>query len=197
MTWTIPNCFKDRFTTNVFFPDGTYGTIVTGDFNTSDGTTINLVYGDYVLKNGTKGNIYDGSTSSSARPVTATMPMPSPWTSSGEGSAIPATGLGTTASLSIVTTTIPATTVAPTTDESITIIATMTGCNHCPAYNTTIPGPTQPGGTYPATTTTYSTGIIVPTIVGSTGASVNRNTAYMLMMIVAGTMASYLSNLLI
>lgn len=160
---------------------------MTGEFNTSDGTRINLVYGDYTLVNGTTGNIYNDYPSSSLKPpVTATMLIPSQWTSKGEGSAIPATGLGTTASLSTVTTTFPATTVAPSTGESITIIATMTGCNHCPAYNTTIPGPTEPGGTYPASTSIYSTGIITPSIVGSIGTSFSRNIAYRLSLVIVG-----------
>lgn len=120
------------------------------------------------------------------------MPIPSQWTSSGEGSAIPATGLGTTASLSTITTTFPATTVAPSTGKSITIIATMTGCNHCPAYNTTIPGPTEPGGIYPASTNIYSTGIITPSIVGSTGTHVSLNLAYMLTLVIVGLTVSYL-----
>lgn len=174
---------QDRFTTNVFFPDGTYGTVVTGEFNTSDGTRINLVYGDYTLGNGTSGNIY-GGISGARKPDTSTMPMPSPWTSTGEGSAIPATGLGTTASLSTVTTTISATTVAPSTGAPITVIATMTGCNRCPAYNTTIPGPTQPGGTRPASTSVFTTGIITPSIVGSMGGSTDMNLALCLTAVV-------------
>lgn len=166
----------------MYFPDGTYGTVVTGDFNTSDGTSINLVYGAYTMKNGTTGNIYSGSVSTSLMPDTSTMPMPTPWTSSGEGSAIPVTGLGTTAIQSIVTTTIPATTILPSTGPSITIVATMTGCNHCPAYNTTIPGPTQSGGTRPAITSTSTTGIITPTIVSSIGTSLHLCTGYILVL---------------
>lgn len=183
---------KDRFTTNVFFPDGTYGTVVTGDFKTGDGASINLVYGDYTLANGTTGNIYDNNSASSLKPVTATMPIPSQWTSKGEGSAIPATGLGTTASLSTVTTTFPATTVAPSTGQPITVDVTVAGCNHCPAYNTVISGPTQPGGTYPASTSIYSTGIITPSIVGSTGTLVSWNIAYTLTLAVVGITVLYL-----
>lgn len=183
--------FQDRFTTNVYFPDGTYGTVVTGDFNTSDGTSINLVYGDYTMKNGTKGNIYNGDVSVSAKPDTTTMPMPSPWTSKGEGSAIPATGLGTTASLSVVTTTISATSFAASTGSSITVIATMTGCNHCPAYNTTIPGPTQPGGTHSARTSTFTTGIITPTITGSIGTSLTTNMANILIAFIIGVFTTH------
>lgn len=92
--------------------------------------------------------------------------MPEQWTSSGQGSAIPATELGTVGSLSVVTTVFPATTIEASTADSITIIATMTGCNRCPEYNTTIAGPTQPGTTLNASTSTITTGIIVSTITG-------------------------------
>ncbi|KAJ9654107.1 hypothetical protein H2198_006787 [Neophaeococcomyces mojaviensis] len=160
--YLIPMCW-DRFTTNVFFPDGTYGAVVTGDFNTSNGDRINLVYGDYTLRDGQKGNIYNSPDVTSMKPETSTLPMPKPWTSSGEGSAIPATGLGTTGSLSTGTVVTPATTQAPSIGESITIVATMTGCNHCPAYNTTIPGPTQSGTTRLSSTSVFTTGIIMPT----------------------------------
>lgn len=99
------------------------------------------------------------------------MTMPEQWTSSGQGSAIPATELGTVGSLSVITTVISATTIEPSTADSITIIATMTGCNHCPEYNTTIAGPTQPGTTLDETTSTLTTGIITPTITGLSKAS--------------------------
>jgi len=156
------NLFQDRFTTNVFFPDGTYGTVVSGNFNTSDGDSINLVYGVYTLKNGQTGNIYNGGIATTIKPNTSTMPMPKPWTSSGEGSAIPATGLGTTGDLSTGTAVISATTQAASTGNSITVVANMTGCNHCPAHSTVIPGLTQPGTTRSATTSTFTTAIITP-----------------------------------
>lgn len=148
----------------MFFPDGTYGSVVSGVFNTSEGDSVDLVYGDYTMKDGDKGNIYNGAAMSTMKPDTSTLPMPTPWTSSGVGSAIAATSLGTMASLSTGTVTIPATTEPASTDESITIIATMTGCGHCPEWNTTIAGPTQSGGSRPATTSTFTTGIITPTI---------------------------------
>ncbi|KAK5955210.1 hypothetical protein OHC33_003890 [Knufia fluminis] len=164
--YKIPMCW-DKYTTNVYFPDGTFGNVNNASFNTSAGDTIDMVYGDYTLKDGTKGNIYDDNAMSSMKPDTSTLSLPSPWTSSGVGSAIPATGLGTTASLSIGTTILPATTEAPSTGGSITLIATMTGCGNCPPYNSTIPGPTQPGTTRLASTSVFTTGIITPTMVGS------------------------------
>lgn len=157
------NLLKDRFTTNVYFPDGTYGTVVTGIFNKTNGDTINLVYGNYVLANGQTGNIYNGQSASSMRPVTASMPMPKPWTSTGQGSAIPATGLGTTGLLVTQITTIPATTQPATTDDPFTVLASATYCDLCPSYNTTVSGLTQSATTRSAVTSTLTSAIIQPT----------------------------------
>ena len=162
---------QDRFTTNVAFADGTVGTVVTGVFNTSRGDVINLVYGDYVLRDGTRGNIYDGATESSMKSDHNTLSTPMPFTSSGLGSAIPATGLGTMAELTTATTVFPATTEPASTGDSITLIGTMTGCGNCPPYSTTIPGSTEPGTTRSASTTTFISGIITPTMFASDAAS--------------------------
>ncbi|KAK5071309.1 hypothetical protein LTR64_007812 [Lithohypha guttulata] len=167
----------DRYTTNVFFPDGTYGSVVSADFNTSTGDSVNLVYGEYTLGDGQKGNIYQGEAATSMKPDTATMTRPRSWTSSGEGSAIPATELGTSGEMSTMTTVIAATTEAASTGDSITLIATMTDCQNCPAYNTTIAGLTDPGTTRQASTAVITTavlnttGIITPTITGTSKAS--------------------------
>lgn len=177
-TRSMSDSVQDRFTTNVYFEDGTFGTVVTGEFNTTDGASINLVYGSYTMKDGTTGNIYGGAASSLTELDTSTMPIPSPWTSSGEGSAIPVTGLGTTASLSVVTTTIPPTTIPASTESSITILDTLTDCHHCPPYNTTISGPMQSEGTRPAITSVISTGVITPTISPNVGVSLFPYSTY-------------------
>ena len=52
----------------------------------------NLLTGEYTLANGHKGNIY--SLHEAAKPDTANLPMPTPYTSKGVGSAIPASALG-------------------------------------------------------------------------------------------------------
>lgn len=145
----------------MYFPDGTYGAVVSGDFNTSDGAQVNLVYGDYTLKSGQKGNIYGEGPASTSGPDTSTMSKPRPFTSSGQGSAIPATGLGTMGTLSTGTTVVPATTIAATTSDSITLIATMTGCGNCPPWDTTIAGGTQPATTRSASTAIFTTAALV------------------------------------
>lgn len=158
---------QDRFTTNVFFPDGAYGTVVTGNFTSADGDRVDLVYGDYTLKNGQKGNIYTVDNLTSApTPNTTTMAMPTPWTSKGVGSAIPATELGTTAELFTGTTVIAGSTIAASTAPSLTIVPSSIGCDRCNPNSTTIPGVTQAGSTRPASTSVFTTGIITPPIRG-------------------------------
>jgi len=187
LTWTL----QDKYTTNVYFPDGTYGNVNSALFNTSEGDRIDLNYGDYTLKDGMKGNIYNGNMST-MKPDTSTLSLPSPWTSSGVGSAIPATGLGTTASLSTGTTIISATTEAPTTGDSITLIATMTGCGNCPPWNTTIAGSSQPGTTRLASTSVFTTGIITPTMVGSKAFRTDTDIAKPVAALVLGLVVFYL-----
>ncbi|KAL6157345.1 hypothetical protein ACJQWK_06648 [Exserohilum turcicum] len=127
----IPMCY-DKFTTNFQFPDGSYGTIHTGNY-TSGGTQINLITGDYT-KDGQPGNIY--SNNQSDKPNTSTMSIPPQFTGTGVGSAIPATELG---SIVIITTTIPAVTyTAPTTIAASTMAATVSGQE----IKTTVPGTT-------------------------------------------------------
>ncbi|EXJ87786.1 hypothetical protein A1O1_04713 [Capronia coronata CBS 617.96] len=82
----------DRFTTNYYFADGSYGSITCGNYTTVAGDHVNLVTGDYELANGQRGNIYQEN--SSDEPNTSALPMPTPFTSSGVGSAIPASEVG-------------------------------------------------------------------------------------------------------
>lgn len=83
---------QDKFTTNFFLPDGSYGSIVLGDYTAPDGARANLLTGTYVLANGTSGNIY--AENMDDKPDTATLPMPTPWTSEGVGGPIAASTLG-------------------------------------------------------------------------------------------------------
>jgi hypothetical protein len=85
----IPMCY-DKFTTNFAFPDGSFGSLTTGDY-TQDGTVVNLINGTYKKSDGGAGDIY--STDSAAKPNTATLSIPPQWTSAGVGSAIPASEL--------------------------------------------------------------------------------------------------------
>ncbi|KAF2631818.1 hypothetical protein BU25DRAFT_197534 [Macroventuria anomochaeta] len=112
----IPMCY-DKFTTNFKFPDGSYGSLTTGDY-VSNGQTINLLSGDY-----SGGNIY--SAAPQDKPDTSTLSVPAQYTGTGVGAAIPASELG---SVIVYTTTIPGTTfTAPTTVPGTVRAATVNG----------------------------------------------------------------------
>lgn len=87
----IPFCYS-RFTTNFFLPDGSYGTVISGNYTSSSGATANLLTGEYRFKNGTTGNIYAGN--EAARPNIATLAIPSQFTGKGVGTVVPASELG-------------------------------------------------------------------------------------------------------
>lgn len=148
---SIPFCY-DKFTTNYFLPDGSYGNIHFGSYTSSTGDEVNLISGDFISNGtGSTGNIYTAD--ESEKPNTATITAPSQFTASGIGSAIPATALGavatvvytnviqattiqavtlsaslslSSASAIVVTTTIPATTMQATTKVASTIVTTAT-----------------------------------------------------------------------
>lgn len=89
---------QDRFTTNFFFADGTYGSVTTGNYTTPTGDHANLITGDYELADGQMGNIYQGGQiTAEANPKT--LVTPTPWTSTGIGPAIPASIVGSYLSL--------------------------------------------------------------------------------------------------
>ncbi|KAI9876323.1 MAG: hypothetical protein M1830_006763 [Pleopsidium flavum] len=136
----VPFCY-DKFTTNFFLPDGSYGTITTGNYSSADGSAANLLSGNYTLANGTLGNVYTGN--EAAKPNTATLSMPTPYTSAGVGSAIPASILGGEATY---TTTIPGTTVEPTTIPAQTVPASVA------SGSTVVPATTKPATTEQGTT---------------------------------------------
>lgn len=188
----IPFCY-DRFTTNYYLPDDSYGTVVGGSYTASSGATANLETGDYTNKDGTTGNIY--SSNEAAKPDTATLPMPSQFTASGVGSAIPASALGgvtVTYTTTLPASTIPATTIPATTiPESIstqtlsvstTITTSMSGNQvlsteiYVETTPTTIPGTTKSASTRSATTISESVATIT-TVVQSESSSAASATA--------------------
>ncbi|ATZ51103.1 hypothetical protein BCIN_06g05370 [Botrytis cinerea B05.10] len=182
----IPFCY-DQFTTNYYLPDDSYGTVVGGSYSSSSGATANLESGDYTEKDGTTGNIYNGN--SAAKPNTATLPMPSQFTASGVGSAIPASALGgvtVTYTTTLPASTIPATTIPATTvSESIsqqtisvsTTITSSVGGNkivstevHIGTTETTILGTTRSASTRAASTVSEIVATVT-TVVASDSAS--------------------------
>lgn len=115
-TLNIPMCY-DKFTTNFKFPDGSYGSLTTGEY-VSNGQNINLLNGNY-----SGGNIY--SATPQDKPNTSTLSVPPQYTGTGVGAAIPASELG---SVVVYTTTIPGTTfTAPTTVPGTVRAATVNG----------------------------------------------------------------------
>lgn len=112
----IPMCY-DKFTTNFKFPDGSYGSLTTGEYSSND-QKVNLLSGDY-----SSGNIY--SAAPQDKPNTAALSIPAQYTGTGVGAAIPASELG---SIIIYTTTIPGTTfTAPTTVPGTIRAVTVNG----------------------------------------------------------------------
>ena len=124
-------CWQDRFTTNYYMPDGSYGNIVSGIYTLASGK-VNLLTGNFTLySSGRSGDLYGAGQS----PQTSTLPMPTPWTSTGEGTAIPASEVGETSnytassSMASHTTTLPVSDVptftsnpAPTETRTATVI---------------------------------------------------------------------------
>ncbi|PVH69216.1 hypothetical protein DL98DRAFT_626091 [Cadophora sp. DSE1049] len=173
----IPFCY-DKFTTNYFLPDGSYGTVVGGPYTSRNGDTANLETGEYTLADGEKGNIYPSGT-----PDTATLPMPSQFTGTGVGSAVPASSLGREITVTY-TTTLPGTTrlgttVSPSTTFSVvqetillptlvsgsTIATTSISTLTVPVtvQGTTVTGVTIAGAVTTVTTTEAATVLTAPT----------------------------------
>lgn len=113
----LPFCY-DRFTTNYYLPDTSFGTLSMGTYNSRLGDAANLTSGDFVLKNGTHGNIY--ASNPSLKPDASTLPLPTQFTASGVGPAIPASALGGEVTVTYVTT-LPGSTVAATTRPESTV----------------------------------------------------------------------------
>jgi hypothetical protein len=159
----IPFCY-DRFTTNFFLPDGSYGTIFGGTYTSSNGDTANLLTGNYTLKSGTTGNIY--ASNPVAKPNTATLSIPNQFTGIGVGTAIPASALGVGVTVTVTTTqagsTIAATTISGTTKSATVIQATTVGGSTLAASTvavTTISPTTVQGTTVTGGPTVYTTDV--------------------------------------
>ncbi|KAF2477972.1 uncharacterized protein BDR25DRAFT_250405 [Lindgomyces ingoldianus] len=119
----IPMCY-DKFTTNVFFADGSSGSLTTGDYSQGNSFSLNWLTGAYT-KGSESGNIY--SDDPAAKPNTAILSIPPQFTGTGVGSAIPRTELGSLVT-TVITTTIPGSIItAPTTLSGTTIFDTVSG----------------------------------------------------------------------
>jgi hypothetical protein len=138
---------------------------------TPAGDEANLLLGDYKLANGLTGNLYVEDPAD--RPDTYSLPVPTPWTSKGVGSAIPGSALGATAtgpattpsaiasssptsalpsSIVSLTSTSKTPTTAASTTQNITstlfvIAPTGTGGYGEPYNNATVVGPTMTSAT--------------------------------------------------
>lgn len=134
----IPFCY-DKFTTNYYLPDGSTGTVVGGSYKSANSDTANLETGDYTLANGTTGNIY--SANAAAKPSTATLPIPSQYTATGVGSAIPITALGSKIIVTY-TTTLPGTTIQASTIPASTIAGAISTETILLPVTTTVAGAT-------------------------------------------------------
>ena len=176
---------QDRFTTNFFLPDGSYGNIFTGYYSSSSGAIANLVSGDIALPNGRTANIY--SDAPQARPVTSLLAVPTPWTSKGLGTAIPVSDLGAAPSYA----TVPAeTTVAQVNSLSFPSVTSMAQPAGTPI---TLNVTSYPG--YPAASTggsygygpppTPNTTIVTPSI-GAATTNVVRGTHLILSLMLLG-----------
>jgi hypothetical protein len=142
----IPMCY-DKFTTNFKFPDQSFGSLTTGDYE-SQGTKANLLTGDFSNASG-NGNIY--ANDAAAKPNTATMSVPPQYTGTGVGGAVPASELG---SIIVFTTVIPGTTFdGPTTLPGTVRVATVDG----QTLSTTVPPSTITHATTIAPQTTVVT----------------------------------------
>ncbi|MCJ1298708.1 hypothetical protein MMC08_001498 [Hypocenomyce scalaris] len=159
-----PFCY-DHFTTNFYLSDGSYGTLSSGNYTSSDNTNANLLTGNYTSPNGQPGNIY----SAASAPNTATLTVPTPYTSSGIGSAIPASQLGGEATY---TTTIPGTTIQPSTVAAQTVTATSVVGDSTVVVATTEAASTIPGTTIAPTTETF-TKAVAATVAPKKGAANN------------------------
>jgi len=184
----LPMCY-DKFTTNYFLPDGSFGTVVGGSYTSSAGDHANLETGDYTLVNGTTGNIY--SNDPAAKPNTATLPMPSQFTASGVGSAVPIASLGSQITLTYTTTIpgsiVPPVTISPSTvtgfvsQETImvpnTILTFVSGTYVSDAVPvTSVSTLTEPASTIQGTTLPASTASPVVTVITTTQAVQGSNT---------------------
>ena len=100
-------------------PDGSYGNIASGIYDFASGK-MNLVTGNFtVYSSGQNGDLYGAGEA----PNTSTLPVPTPWTSTGAGVAIPASEVGETTNhtasniMTSPTITLPLSNVPPSTSK--------------------------------------------------------------------------------
>lgn len=152
----VPMCY-DHFTTNFKLANGATGTLDSGGFTGADGGTANLLKGNYTAADKSTGNMYTGD--AALQSPTNTAAIPTPYTASGVGSAIPLSALGGYATFII---TIPGTTLAAT-----TVAGTTNAGETAPS---TVAGTTNPGTTQAATTISAHTSLITSMIAAGTAA---------------------------
>lgn len=145
---------------------------------------MDLISGDYLVPDGQIGNIY--SSAPSDKPNTATLTVPIQDTSSGVGSAIPASQLGSSASYAsqaIATTTAPSS-ILSLSGPAVTPCSTC--CNACGRPSTTINATvstitSMPSGLgtgtalFPSYTTGVGNATITPPITVGSGASLKTS----------------------
>lgn len=150
--FNVPMCY-DRFTTNFKLIDGSSGTIDSGAFTGADSGSANLMNGTFTASDKSTGNMYTGTGASDS--PTDTAAVPTPFTGTGVGSAIPLTALGVlqTIVVTLPETTIPGTTVAEQTAPS------------------TVPGTTEVATTLPARTTLITTSVPATAMATSSSAA--------------------------
>jgi hypothetical protein len=146
---------QDKFTTNYYLPDGTYGTLNGGIYHGTGGD-VNLITGNISAG----GNIY--ASDPAEQPNTAALNIPPLYTSSGVGSAIPVSALGTAGFYTTRVT--GATTIPPLTIEGTTLPATTID-------GTRIPGTTISGTVIPGTTVTGGAATVTLAGGGASGRS--------------------------
>ncbi|KAL9637711.1 MAG: hypothetical protein Q9164_002036 [Protoblastenia rupestris] len=179
---------RDNYTTNYFLPGSSTGQIVSGIFNGPDGSAANLIDGTYTLKDGSAGNIY-GSSDSPSKPDTATLPIPTQYTASGSGSAIPATALGQEVTY---TTTIPGTTIPPSTISAQPMTATSVVNGSTLILAITEAVSTEPGTTVSPVTSTVTTRIVGPSATKeSIGMSVGIQPGWLISVIIPVAMLAF------
>jgi hypothetical protein len=117
---------QDRFTTNYFLPDDSYGNVASGNYTLVSGE-MNLITGAYTrLPSQTTGNIYGVG----EPPNTSMLSIPTPWTSKGVGIAIPASEVGETSNITASSSTATRTVTLESTSISVSISSIFDAASH-------------------------------------------------------------------
>jgi len=171
--FNVPMCY-DKFTTNFRLANGASGTIDSGAYSGIDGSSANLKNGTYSAADKSTGNMYTGSGASQS--PTDFAAIPSAFTGTGVGSAIPISALGivqtlvvTIPEITVQATTFPGTTDLGTIETGVTVTmqtapSTIPGTTKA---GTTIAGTTEAESTLAATTIPAHTSLITTTVPGA------------------------------